>query len=35
MRESVTIEAKRDQIVFLIIASVAAKLFVVDFKGDH
>jgi hypothetical protein len=35
MRESVTIEAKRDQIVFLIAAWVAAKLFVVDFKADH
>jgi len=35
MGGSVAIEAKRDQIVFLISAGVAAKLFVVDFKVCH
>ena len=35
MRESVTIEAKRDQIAFIIRAAVAAKFPVVDFKVGH
>jgi len=35
MRESVTIEAKRDQIAFIIRAAVAAKFSVVDFKVGH
>jgi hypothetical protein len=35
MGGSVAINAKRDEIAFMITARVAAKLFVVDFKVGH